>query len=73
MREKKYVVVGALLSLLFTLALVGHLSGADPLQAFSQPAEHDVMPASSFKDIHGQSDGLESLLGPLVPKEDGFT
>lgn len=76
MRDRKYLVIGAILSLLFTVGLISHLSGADTLAAFSQPVEHKAVPipeASLLSSVIDQSDGLEKILGPIKPKEDGFT
>lgn len=74
MRERKYVVAGALLSLLFTLALVGNLAGADSLLALSRPVGSEAIPGSDFVGLDGPSDGLEKLLGPLTSsQEEGFT
>jgi hypothetical protein len=75
-RERKYVVAGALLSLLFTLALVSHFSDAESLLAFSRPADNVVTPVSEFggQAAAGESDGLERFLGPQSPsQEEGFT
>lgn len=74
-RERKYVIAGALFSLLFTFALVSHLSGADSsLLAFAKPVTNNVVPVNTFTSLEGQSDGLEKLLGPLKPSEEsGFT
>jgi len=74
-RERKYIVAGALFSLLFTFALVGHLSGANSsLLALSKPVTDRLVPDSFTDGLENQSDGLEKLLGPLKPSEEsGFT